>query len=276
MARRARPSCSGSSTISGSRSRAASQRFTTSPRSTSTARRSSVPRRSLRWYSPGTRHRSRPAQFIPLAEANGADPRARRVRAARGVRADRALAPRRHPARPVRHVGQRVGEAARRRSGSPRSCEEALDDAGLPPGRLGLEVTETAIVEDGARRGARAPGARGACTTSACGSRSTTSAPASRRSASCATSRSTCSRSTARSSTASSTTPRSRRSRPISSASPTRSDSSRSPRASRPTGQLEVFRELGCDQAQGFLFGRPAPPEEITEFLTARATPESR
>jgi EAL domain-containing protein (putative c-di-GMP-specific phosphodiesterase class I) len=44
------------------------------------------------------------------------------------------------------------------------------------------------------------------------------------------------------------------------------------------TDQLDTFRELGCDQAQGFLFGRPAPPEEIAEFFTARsrATPGSR
>ena len=42
------------------------------------------------------------------------------------------------------------------------------------------------------------------------------------------------------------------------------------------TEQLEVFRELGCDQAQGYLFGRPAPPEAINDLLTARATPGSR
>ena len=29
------------------------------------------------------------------------------------------------------------------------------------------------------------------------------------------------------------------------------------------TEQHERLRELGCDEAQGFLFGRPVPPEEI-------------
>jgi diguanylate cyclase len=35
------------------------------------------------------------------------------------------------------------------------------------------------------------------------------------------------------------------------------------------SGQLASFRELGCDQAQGFLFARPAPPEELTELLAS-------
>ena len=32
-------------------------------------------------------------------------------------------------------------------------------------------------------------------------------------------------------------------------------------------GQLSSLRDLGCDLAQGFLFARPAPPEELTELL---------
>jgi diguanylate cyclase (GGDEF)-like protein/PAS domain S-box-containing protein len=37
------------------------------------------------------------------------------------------------------------------------------------------------------------------------------------------------------------------------------------------SGQLASFRDLGCDQAQGFLFARPAPPEEVAELLASGA-----
>ena len=35
-------------------------------------------------------------------------------------------------------------------------------------------------------------------------------------------------------------------------------------------GQLASLRELGCDQAQGFLFARPMPAEDLSEILVAR------
>lgn len=35
--------------------------------------------------------------------------------------------------------------------------------------------------------------------------------------------------------------------------------------------QLALIRELGCDQAQGFLLGRPLPPDEVTPFLVGHA-----
>ena len=33
------------------------------------------------------------------------------------------------------------------------------------------------------------------------------------------------------------------------------------------TGQLEELRRLGCQRAQGFLFGRPQPPEQVEDLL---------
>ena len=36
--------------------------------------------------------------------------------------------------------------------------------------------------------------------------------------------------------------------------------------------QLEVLRSLGCDEVQGFLFGRPEPAEAISRMLTERNT----
>jgi c-di-GMP-specific phosphodiesterase len=35
---------------------------------------------------------------------------------------------------------------------------------------------------------------------------------------------------------------------------------------------LQVLEVLGCDQAQGFLFGRPSPPERIAELLATHPT----
>jgi len=38
-------------------------------------------------------------------------------------------------------------------------------------------------------------------------------------------------------------------------------------------GQLKSARELGCDAAQGFLFARPAPPDEVVRFLIGQTSP---
>ena len=37
--------------------------------------------------------------------------------------------------------------------------------------------------------------------------------------------------------------------------------------------QVRLLRELGCDQIQGFLVGRPVPPEDIDELLSASDKP---
>jgi len=39
--------------------------------------------------------------------------------------------------------------------------------------------------------------------------------------------------------------------------------------------QLEALRKLGCDAAQGYLLGRPQPPEGITSLLQAKSPPET-
>ena len=53
-----------------------------------------------------------------------------------------------------------------------------------------------------------------------------------------------------------------------SSASPTRSACVAIAEGIESDGQLASVRELGCDLAQGYLFARPAPPAEIEALLT--------
>src|SRR4029079_5218490 len=102
----------------------------------------------LRWSSPG-RGIVSPAQFIPLAEANGA------ILAIGEFVIREACATtarwRREGILPEPFVTW-VNVSAKQLSagGLDAHVAEALDSTGLPPGHLGLEVTETAIVEDGA------------------------------------------------------------------------------------------------------------------------------
>jgi len=227
----------------------------------------------LRWSSPG-RGIVSPAQFIPLAEANGA------ILAIGEFVIREACATtarwRRDGILPEPFVTW-VNVSAKQLSagGLAALVEEALGEAGLPPDHLGLEVTETAIVEDGAaaehaRRELERVhdlGVRIAIDDFGTGFSSLGQL----------------------------------RHFPIDVLKVDRSfvdgvehDAKVAAIAANlvalahslglvaiaegveSTEQLEVFRELGCDQAQGYLFGRPAPPEAINDLLTARATPGSR
>ncbi len=38
--------------------------------------------------------------------------------------------------------------------------------------------------------------------------------------------------------------------------------------------QMRILRELNCDCMQGFLVGRPLPPETIDLLLASKSTPE--
>jgi EAL domain-containing protein (putative c-di-GMP-specific phosphodiesterase class I) len=40
--------------------------------------------------------------------------------------------------------------------------------------------------------------------------------------------------------------------------------------------QLARLREWGCDEAQGFLFSKPVPPEEVRGALNGRAAPTAK
>jgi diguanylate cyclase (GGDEF)-like protein/PAS domain S-box-containing protein len=228
----------------------------------------------LRWSSPG-RGPVSPAQFIPLAEANGAilaiGEFVLREACATTARWRRdGILP--HPFVTWVNVSAKQLGAG----GLAALVEDALADAGLPPDHLGLEVTETAIIEDGAAaEHARQElervhelGVRIAIDDFGTGFSSLGQL----------------------------------RHFPIDVLKVDRSfvigvehDAKAAAIAANlvglahslglvaiaegieTTGQLDAFRALACDQAQGFLFGRPAPPEEIAEFLTARrATPGSR
>ena len=37
------------------------------------------------------------------------------------------------------------------------------------------------------------------------------------------------------------------------------------------SGAMDVLKDMGCDQAQGYFIARPAPPDELITFLESKA-----
>ena len=105
---------------------------------------------------------------------------------------------------------------------------------------------------------------------------STTSGRATRRWGRCATCRSTSSRSTAPSCPRSGSTRTASRSSRPSRRWPTSWGCASSPRASRTTPSATSSPQLGCDEAQGYLFAPPSPPEAVAGLLEAPVAPLAR
>ena len=168
----------------------------------------------LRWNSP-TRGHVPPARFIPVAEATGLilplGEFALREACVQTARWWRDGIVREPFVTWVNLSGRQLSPAASR-------CSSAtvLDETGLPASCLGLEVTETAIVKEGAAGERARDELQASARRWRAKSRSTTSGPGSPRSLSSNASPSTSSRSTARSSRWPSTTRRAPRSPPTS------------------------------------------------------------
>ena len=109
---------------------------------------------------------SRPTGSSRVAEATGLILAARRVRAARGLRADRAAGGATACCRDRSSPGSTCPGRQLSSGGISTLVQRARSRTpGLPAACLGLEVTETAIVEEGAGRRAGARRARRSCTT---------------------------------------------------------------------------------------------------------------
>jgi EAL domain-containing protein (putative c-di-GMP-specific phosphodiesterase class I) len=142
---------------------------------------------------------------------------------------------------------------------------DTLSSAGLEPGRLTLEITETSMVDDLTGAGAalatiRDLGVRVAIDDFGIGFSAL---------ASLKTSRSTRSRSTGPSSTGWATTPKTP---------PSSTPWSPSPRPStaegiETAGQLQQLQALGCDHGQGYYVAKPLQPGSVQPFLDTHRPP---
>ena len=208
-----------------------------------------------------------PDTFIPLAEENGTDRRARRSGAADRLQAGPRVAARTSPAHSPFDQCQRLDPCS---SSSPtsstelRSCSSSRGSPRRPSSSRSPRRRSCATPTGAFSRSARsAP--------SECGSPSTTSAPATRRSATSISSLSTSSRSTAASS------PRSTRAT---------ADRSLAPAIVSLAAALDLvvvaegvetelqgdtLRGVGCELAQGYYFARPLDPVVMGQLLVVPA-----
>ena len=223
----------------------------------------------VRWQHP-ERGLLPPGEFIPLAEETGPDRADRRVGARRGLPPGCAAGARDPAPAPLHGQRQPVGPPAQPTPTSSTTSQAALADAGIAPHGSRLEITESALMEDASAAIATLarPQARSACgwrvddfgtgysSLSYLKRLPVDALKVDRRVR---------------------RRPRRRHRRPRHRRAPSSALAHTLGLAAVAEGvenerQLHQLRRLGCDGAQGFLFSRPLPGDEVGELLRRRPT----